>query len=117
MTDTMQERSPRMGRLAPETYDTGMRVDQFDLGAAVPAGVPFEGSSFIIDAGGASPVDVHSVHEIWMIASGEGELRYDGQSLRIRAGDVFYFAPMKTHEVRNDGPGSMTIFSVWWPST
>jgi len=116
MSETLQARDPRVGFMPAETSDTGMRVDPFDLAAAVPAGVPFKGSYWTVEAGGSSPVDVHGVHEMWLVAQGAGELLYDGLAMRIQAGDVMYFEPHKTHEVRNDGTATLAVFSVWWPS-
>jgi quercetin dioxygenase-like cupin family protein len=113
---TTQGREPRMSFLAPETYETGMRVSEFDLPAVVPSDVPFKGSYWTVEPGGSSPEDVHSVHEMWLVASGQGELLYGGRRMRVKAGDVVYFEPHQTHEVHNDGDAALAVFSVWWPS-
>lgn len=113
---TTQGGEPRMGFKAPETYETGMRVSEFDIQSMIPAGAPFKGSYWTVEPGGSSPEDVHSVHEMWLVASGQGELLFGGRPMRVKAGDVVYFEPHQTHEVRNDGDATLSVYSVWWPS-
>lgn len=85
---------------------------RFDSGGA--GVVPFKASYFVVQPGCLSPVDTHSVHEIWMVAQGEGELAYDGGSSPLRPLDFIYLQPPKEHQVRNVGAGPLIIFSVWW---
>lgn len=113
---TAQDRRPNMAFKAPETYDGGMRVSEMDIQSMIPAGAPFKGSYWTVEPGGSSPEDVHSVHEMWLVASGRGELLCGGRPVRVEAGDVLYFEPHQTHEVRNDGDAALAVFSVWWPS-
>jgi mannose-6-phosphate isomerase-like protein (cupin superfamily) len=75
---------------------------------------PFKAAYFTVQPGCTSPVDSHSVHEIWMVAEGEGELMYDNQQSSIRAFDMLYFEPPRSHQVRNHGTRPLVIFSVWW---
>jgi len=105
---------PKLAFLAPEIVDPGMRVYEIDLNPAGTPLAPFKASRFTVEPGCASPVDTHAVHEIWMVAEGEGELVYDNRSLRLRPGDVCYFEPPKPHEVHNDGTTTLVIFSLWW---
>lgn len=105
---------PRLPFLPPEQYGAGMIVSEIRLGPPGGADAPFNASRFTVEPGCASPVDSHAVREIWMVAEGSGELVYDGRSVRLEAGDVFYFEPPKPHQVRNDGALTLVIFSVWW---
>jgi mannose-6-phosphate isomerase-like protein (cupin superfamily) len=111
MSVVAREQSPRLPFGAEEVSDTGMRMAEL----GVPPGTPFNGSHWTVEPGGSSPVDVHAVDEIWMVASGEGELVYDGsERIPLRAGEVVHFAPMRSHEVINHGAVPLSVFSVWW---
>lgn len=105
---------PKLSFLDPEVPGPGMQVYEIKLD---PSGVPiapFKASRDTVEPGCTSPVDSHLVHEIWFIAEGEGELIYDNRSMRIRSGDVVYFEPTKTHQIRNDGIEPIVFFSIWW---
>jgi len=49
-----------------------------------------------------------------MLAQGEGELIYDGESSPLLPLDFIYLEPPKKHEVRNTGAEPLIIFSIWW---
>lgn len=49
-----------------------------------------------------------------MLAQGEGELIYEGESSALRALDFIYLEPPKKHVVKNTGTGPLIIFSTWW---
>lgn len=105
---------PNLSFLAPEDSGAGMLVHEVNLR---PGGVPlapFKASRFTVEPGCSSTPDSHAVHEIWMVARGEGELTYDDETTRIAASDVVYFEPPKTHQVRNTGAETLVVFSVWW---
>lgn len=105
--------SAKLSYLDPERYP-GMQVFEIDLGSSSEIKCPFKASRFTVDPDHTSPVDSHSVREIWMVAQGEGDLRYDGETIRIRASDVIYLDPPKPHQVKNVGSESLVIYSVWW---
>jgi mannose-6-phosphate isomerase-like protein (cupin superfamily) len=104
----------KLGYKEVEDSGTGMRVTEVDLIGAVSPPAPFKASRFTVEPSGVTPEDSHDVHEIWMIAEGEGELLYDHRPLRVRASDVVYFEPPKTHQLRNDGERTMVVYSIWW---
>jgi quercetin dioxygenase-like cupin family protein len=104
----------KLGYQQVEDSGTGMRVTEIDLLRAASPPAPFRASRFTVEPGGVTPEDSHDVHEIWMIAEGEGELLYDHKPLRVRASDVVYFEPPKTHQLKNDGGRTMVVYSVWW---
>ena len=106
-----RQQQPALDYLEAENPAAGMRLTELEL---FRSGAPFKASRFTVEPGCSSPVDSHSVREIWIIAKGKGEVVYDGHAVRARADDVFYFEPFKTHQLRNDGAGKMVVFSVWW---
>lgn len=99
---------------APEEDAAGMCVREVRLDPQGTPLAPFKASRFTVEPGCSSPIDSHAVHELWMVAEGSGELLYDGRAVPLRAADVFYLEPPKTHQVRNDGDRSLVIFSLWW---
>jgi mannose-6-phosphate isomerase-like protein (cupin superfamily) len=92
----------------------GVPVDYFDLGSLPESTVPFKGARFVVEPGSASTPEAHEVRECWMVASGEGELVYDGERHPMEPGDVFLFDPAKTHQARNDRDEDLVVFTVWW---
>jgi mannose-6-phosphate isomerase-like protein (cupin superfamily) len=101
----------RLSYLKPESSDPGMTSQLLGLD---DDRFPFRSSRFTIEPGGASPPDNHSVAEMWIVIEGAGDLRYESQSVAIETGDVFYFEPFQTHEVRNHSDSSLKILSFWW---
>lgn len=91
-----------------------MLVHEVQLDSVGTTVVPFKASCFIVQPGCVSPVDTHAVHEIWMLAQGEGELMYDGESSVLHPKEFIYLEPPKKHQVRNTGTEPLVIFSVWW---
>ncbi|MGH9570849.1 MAG: cupin domain-containing protein [Candidatus Angelobacter sp.] len=75
---------------------------------------PFKSSYFTVQPDCETPVDSHSVHEMWMVAQGQGELMHDGNVFAISAPDVLYLEPPKPHVAKNTGREPLVIFSVWW---
>ena len=79
------------------------------------AGAPFTIARFTVEPGHSTPVDSHAVSEVWLVAQGNGELRYDGdQLIRIAAGDALFLEPPRTHQVSNDGNDTLVIHSIYW---
>jgi len=105
---------PKLAFLPPQDGGPGINVLEINLDPKGTPLAPFKAARFTIEPGCAPPVDSHAMHEIWIIVAGEGELLYDDQRLRIRAPDVLYFEPPKTHQVRNDGTKTMDVISIWW---
>lgn len=106
-----RKQQPGIHYLEPENPADGMQLTELGL---LRSSAPFKASRFTVESGCSSPVDSHSVREIWIIASGEGEVIYDGQAVRVRTDDVLYFEPFKTHELRNDSAEKIVVFSIWW---
>ena len=108
--------SPRLPFLPPddEPVPPGLTYGEFALEAGGLPAAPFRLSRFTVAPGVETPVDVHQVHELWLVGAGTGELTYDGAAHRIGTGDVVRFAPERTHTVRNDGAAPLELFSLWW---
>jgi mannose-6-phosphate isomerase-like protein (cupin superfamily) len=114
MTTNALTSSPKLSFLPTEVLPGGTQVFEVQL---APHGIPlapFKASYFTVEPDGVSPVDSHSVHEMWMVAQGQGELIYDGQTCIISPRQTLYFEPPKPHQVKNCGPEPLVIFSVWW---
>ncbi len=91
-----------------------MSVHEVRLDSVNAKVIPFKASYFVIQPGCLSPVDTHAVHEMWMVAQGEGELIYDGEPSLLHPLDFINLEPPKKHQVRNTGSEPLVIFSVWW---
>ncbi|HKS50080.1 MAG TPA: cupin domain-containing protein [Amycolatopsis sp.] len=76
--------------------------------------LPFKASRFTVVPGGCTPPDTHAVAECWFVVSGDAHLVYDNQEISLRHGDIFTFAPHKTHQAFNDGDRDLVVFSTWW---
>jgi mannose-6-phosphate isomerase-like protein (cupin superfamily) len=101
---------PMLGLTTDTSAPTGLGWHVVELRDA-----PFKMARFTVEPGYASPVDSHTEHEVWFVASGAGELRYDGnQLIRIAEGDAVYLEPPRTHQVVNDGRHTLVIHSVYW---
>jgi quercetin dioxygenase-like cupin family protein len=105
---------PKLSFLDVEDTGEGMQVFEVKLDPEGTPLAPFKASRFTVEPNCSSPVDSHAVHEIWMVAEGEGELIYDNERISISASDIIYLEPPKKHLVRNDGTKPLVIFSIWW---
>lgn len=105
---------PKLSFFPPEIPRTGMQLSEINLAPLDVRLAPFDASYDRVEPGCTSPQDSHLAHELWLIAEGEGELIYDKQLLKIRSGDVVYFEPTKTHQIRNTGLDPLVFFSIWW---
>src|SRR6516165_4273594 len=83
--------SPKLNLLPPEVLPSGMQVFELQLAPHGTPLAPFKASYFTVEPNGMSPIDSHSVHEIWMVAQGCGELTYDGRTCIIEPRQNFYF--------------------------
>jgi mannose-6-phosphate isomerase-like protein (cupin superfamily) len=86
----------------------------YDSAAAGSDQLPFLYSQFVVAPGSTSRRDQHEVLEVWVILSGSGKLLYDGGEYKVGPGDVVHFNSMRVHQVMNEGPEEMRVFSFWW---
>jgi len=84
------------------------------FGPDAPATLPFRYSQFTVEPGRRTQVDQHKVLEVWVVISGNGRLIYDGQEFAVQAGDAIQFDPSRTHQIVNDTPAELKVFSFWW---
>jgi mannose-6-phosphate isomerase-like protein (cupin superfamily) len=105
---------PRLPLREVEDAAAGLRILEVMLDSSGTSVAPFKAACFSVEPGYTTPVDSHSMREIWLVTGGSGELIYDGKTTSIRKSDIVYFEPPKPHQVRNDGSDSLVIFSVWW---
>lgn len=105
--------APVVSYLRPEEWCEGGTLCLLELGMPdLP--VPFQASRFSLAPGASSPVDQHSVREMWFIASGAGKLIFDGSEHDVVAGHALYFPSGKTHQITNCSDSELVVFSVWW---
>jgi mannose-6-phosphate isomerase-like protein (cupin superfamily) len=104
-------RKPMLGVNSDPSAPAGLGWHEVDIHHA-----PFKLARFTVEPGYTSPVDSHAVHEVWFVATGAGELRYDGGALviRIAEGDALYLEPPRTHQVHNDGHRTLVVHSIYW---
>lgn len=101
---------PLLGMTADASAPAGLGYHEVQVRNA-----PFKLARFTVEPGYTTPVDTHAVHEIWFVAGGTGELRYDDDRLiRIAEGDAVYLEPPRTHQVHNDGDSTLVIHSMYW---
>ena len=112
--NTSSTAAPKVAFLEPEDMGPGSRVYEVNLAPEGRPVAPFKASRFTVDPGATTPVDIHEVREIWMVAEGAGELRYDNHATRAGPGDILYYDSMKPHKLHNDDDKQMVLFSVWW---
>ena len=105
---------PKLSLLDPFECGLGVWANMIDLDHENASVAPFKAARFTVEPGCTSILDSHPMHEIWMIAAGEGVLTYDDEQVRIGTSEVLYFEPPKPHFVTNDGAQQMVVFSVWW---
>ncbi|MBC7886375.1 MAG: cupin domain-containing protein [Ferruginibacter sp.] len=93
-----------------------MVVDEIDLGHESGQPIaPFKGSKFIVYPNQTSPLDIHDVKECWFIAAGSGIVTCNGATEKaVNPGDVLFFNSQQSHQVFNNGPENLLVFSVWW---
>jgi mannose-6-phosphate isomerase-like protein (cupin superfamily) len=102
---------PRLASTSDPSVPPGLGWHEVDL-----VGAPFKLARFTVEPGCSTPLDTHEVSEVWFVARGSGELRYDGDQLvRIGEGDALYLEPPRTHEVHNDGDDTLVVHSIYWP--
>jgi mannose-6-phosphate isomerase-like protein (cupin superfamily) len=94
-----------------ECCESGMKLQELDV---QQHGFPFKSSRFTIDPGGSSPLDQHSVAEMWIVIEGTGELVYNGMAYDVKAGDAVYFEPFQTHLIHNHSQHVLKVLSFWW---
>ncbi len=97
----------------PEEREYGS-IRLYDDAATGSGQLPFLYSQFVVAPGSTSRRDQHEVLEVWVVLSGVGRLLYDGGEYAVGPGDVVHFDSMRVHQVVNDAPEEMRVFSFWW---
>ncbi len=77
-------------------------------------GSPFGLIIFSVEPGSSTEAHCHEIKEYWLIASGNGQVIYDGEAYGVSEGDLLYFEPQKSHQVRNNSDEPMRILSIDW---
>jgi mannose-6-phosphate isomerase-like protein (cupin superfamily) len=106
--------APKLPIRELEDAAPGLQIFEVILDSSGTSIAPFKAARFSVEPGCTTPVDSHSMREIWLVIAGSGELIYGGKTVPVSAADIVYFEPPKPHQVRNDGTAPLNIFSVWW---
>jgi len=110
----MIDSSVRLSFKEPEIFDGGLWVEEVELDV-LNHKPPFLMSKFEVEVGGQTPPECHPEREIWLIASGEGELYFKGKTHKLKTGDCVTFEPPHKHSIKNLLSTPLRIFSIWWP--
>ncbi|VIO69949.1 hypothetical protein CI1B_30680 [Bradyrhizobium ivorense] len=75
---------------------------------------PVELIEFRLDPFAVSTPHSHSSCEIWRITSGQGRVITDDGELAIKAGDLVFLQPHRTHYLENRGSEVLSALSIAW---
>jgi len=94
----------------------GKSMVEYVLPNRFPGGptVPFEASWWTVEPGRHTAQDEHEAQELWLIASGAGQMRLGTEHFEVRAGQAVYVPASQRHSVRAIGTEDLVVFSVWW---
>ena len=75
---------------------------------------PFDLALLRIPPGGSHcPYHAHSAQsELYLVISGRGQVRDDGGTTEVAAGDAFFFGPGQAHQIINPGPDELTYYVI-----
>ena len=73
------------------------------------------GTSDLFPGGGSVPEHDHETEETYIIISGAGVMRVDGESFAVEAGDAVYVKPWQKHGLTNTGNETLRIIYVYAP--
>src|SRR5690242_4283663 len=79
--------APKLPLHEVEDAAAGLRIFEVMLDSSGTSGMsvaPFKAACFTVEPGCTTPVDSHSVREIWLVTDGSGELMYDGKMVPLR---------------------------------
>ena len=69
-----------------------------------------------VPVGGSTQEHYHAkTEEIYFIASGQGQLRIEGEVMEVKAGDAIAIPPGRKHKLWNTGPAPLTLLCCCAP--
>lgn len=78
---------------------------------------PVDLIEFWLDPFAASTPHSHPATEIWRITSGYGQVITDDGALPIKAGDLVFLRPDRTHHLENLANEILSALSISWMAT
>jgi len=85
------------------------------LSAADLDGIPFGSVYGIVEPQTTSKGHRHNDSEMFIILSGEGVVRIDGEARTLRDGDVAFIPPFTSHSLTNSSPtAELEMISIYW---
>lgn len=108
--------SPRLEYLAPRDLAAGrgMLLREVRIPEHGAPNSPAGGACFTVPKGERTPISCHAPREMWIIASGSGELTYDGERINVTAGDILLFGANREHSIFNNKSVEIVVFAIWW---
>ncbi|MBV8197132.1 MAG: cupin domain-containing protein [Candidatus Eremiobacteraeota bacterium] len=102
------------GTFAGEGVEVSEALGRKPLSTDLRERHPFDVEILRISPGKAPyPYHAHSAQwEFYHVISGRGQVRYDGGTSPIEAGDACIFAPGEAHQFRNDGADDLVLYVV-----
>ena len=76
---------------------------------------PFGATWCVVEPRKTCRAHKHQEHEVFFIARGEGVMRVDGETRRVRAGDTVFMKPFQVHEITNSSDTEdLLILDLIW---
>ncbi len=84
----------------------------------LPKGVraPFKGAWGYLENGGEMEAHAHPTMEIYVVISGQGEVRVGDEWRKVSSGDVIEIPPDAMHTMRCGQNGPLLWAALWWPA-
>ncbi|MCP3419302.1 cupin domain-containing protein [Bradyrhizobium brasilense] len=95
-------------------YSPGVVLQHVEQNANSETACPVELIEFRLDPFAVSTPHSHPSCEIWRITSGHGRVITDDGELAIKAGDLVFLQPDRTHHLENHGTEVLSALSIAW---
>ncbi|HEY3259848.1 MAG TPA: cupin domain-containing protein [Pseudonocardiaceae bacterium] len=76
---------------------------------------PFGQMAVFLDPGAQTAPDCHNQDELVVVLSGRAEVRMDGESVPVSAGEMAFLPRNHTHVVANPADEELVWISIYWP--
>ncbi|MBE3205810.1 MULTISPECIES: cupin domain-containing protein [Parafrankia] len=80
----------------------------------LPDGAPAGAGWYSLACGTTTPVETHTVAEVWALLSGRGHAQVGEHTHDVEAGDVVVVPSGAVHALTNTGEERLDFVSVWW---
>ena len=107
-----------------ETFTIDRAAAGFEFGTSTQRLIPWAGQAHeppfgqmacFLDPGTQTTPDCHDQDEVVIVLSGQAELRMEGESVRLHAGQLAHLPRNRTHVVANPAGEPLAWISIYWP--